>query len=191
MKKSPLPARYNKGRVQKRGAGTIETEEQFEALLTRYEKLVYTLCCRMTGNIFDAQDLTQDTFLSAYRRLPDFDGEHERAWICRIAVNKCLDYQKSAARRIQPAEEETFSALPDQKADPEAAYLQAESKKEILALCRQLPPPYGEIAEAHFYEERSIREIAEEKGRNIKTVQTQVYRAKGLLKKRLKGGKSG
>ncbi|MDE7318839.1 MAG: RNA polymerase subunit sigma-70, partial [Lachnospiraceae bacterium] len=64
----------------KKGAGTIGTEEQFKTLLTRYEKLVYTLCYRMTGNLFDAQDLTQDTFLSAYQRLPDFDGEHERAW---------------------------------------------------------------------------------------------------------------
>ena len=142
----------------------------------------------MTNNLFDAQDLTQDTFLSAYQRLPDFDGEHERAWICRIAVNKCLDHQKSAARRIQPAEEETFSALPDQNADPETACLLEESRKEVLALCRQLPPPYNEIAEAHFYEERSIKEIAAEKGRNLRTVQTQVYRAKGLLKKRLKGG---
>ena len=142
----------------------------------------------MTGNLFDAQDLTQDTFLSAYQRLPDFDGEHERAWICRIAVNKCLDHKKNAARRIQPTEDETFSELPDQKPNPETACLLEESRKEVLDLCRQLPPPYNEIAEAHFYEERSIREIAEEKGRNIRTVQTQVYRAKGLLKKRLKGG---
>lgn len=126
--------------------------------------------------------------MSAYQRLPDFDGEHERAWICRIAVNKCLDYKKSAARRIQPAEEEIFSELSDRKSDPEAACLLEESRKEVLELCRKLPPPYNEIAEAHFYEERSIREIADEKGRNIRTVQTQVYRARGFLKKRLKGG---
>lgn len=169
-------------------AGTIEAEEQLETLLTKYEKLVYTLCYRMTGNTFDAQDLTQETFLSAYQRLSGFDGVHERAWLCKIAVNKCLDHQKSAARRLQPAEEQTFLELPDRKSDPEAIYLQDESKKEVLSLCRQLPPPYNEIAEAHFYEEKSIKEIAEEKGRNLKTVQTQVYRAKGLLKKRLKGG---
>ena len=171
-------------------AGTIGTEEQFTALLTKYEKLVYTLCFRMTGNLFDAQDLTQETFLSAYQRLPGFDGEHERAWICRIAVNKCLDHQKSAARWIQPAEEQVFLELPDQKSDPEVLCLMDESKKEMLELCRQLPPPYGAIAEAHFCEEKSIKEIAEEKGRNLRTVQTQVYRARGFLKKRLKGGRA-
>lgn len=166
----------------------IGTEEQFSALLEKYERLVYTLCYRMSGNLFDAQDLTQDTFLSAYQRLSGFDGEHERAWICRIAVNKCLDYQKSAARRIRPAEDETFSELPDKKSDPETAYLLEESRKEVLAMCRRLPPPYDEIAEAHFYDEKSVKEIAEEKGRNLRTVQTQIYRAKGLLKKMLKGG---
>lgn len=147
------------------------------------------MCCRMSGNSFDAQDLTQETFLSAYQRLSDFDGEHERAWIIRIATNKCLDYLKSASRRTEPAEDEKLLSLPDQAADPETQYLMTESKKELLALCRQLAPPYDEIAEAHFYEEKTVREIAEEKGRNIRTVQTQVYRAKGLLKKMMKGGR--
>ncbi len=165
----------------------IEGEEQFAALLAKYERLVYTLCCRMTGNPFDAQDLTQDTFLSVYQKLPGFDGRHERAWICRIATNKCLDHQKSAARKMEPAKEEIFLEIPDQASSPEAACLMEESKKEVLALCRQLPPPYDEIAEAHFYEEKSAGEIAAEKGRNPKTVQTQIYRAKALLRKRLKG----
>lgn len=158
-------------------------------MLKKYERLVYTLCCRMTGNPFDAQDLTQETFLSAYQKLSDFDGLHEKAWICRIATNKCLDYLKNTARRAEPAENETFTGIPDQKANPEIAYLLDESKKEVLALCRQLPPPYDEIAEAHFYEEKSIKEIAEEKGRNYKTVQTQIYRAKALMKKQMKGGR--
>lgn len=142
----------------------------------------------MTGNLFDAQDLTQETFLSAYQKLNDFDGEHERAWICRIATNKCLDYLKSASRRAEPTEDETLAELPDRRGNPEAAYLMNESKKEVLALCGQLSPPYDEIARAHFYEEKSVREIAEELGRNVRTVQTQVYRAKALLRKQMKGG---
>lgn len=143
----------------------------------------------MSGNPFDAQDLTQETFLSAYQKLPDFDGAHERAWICRIATNKCLDYLKSASRRTEPSEEKVFTEIPDRRSDPETNYLAKESRKELLALCRQLAPPYDEIAEAHFYEEKTIKEIAEEKGRNLRTVQTQVYRAKALLKKQLKGGR--
>lgn len=155
----------------------------------KYERLIYTLCYRTTGNLFDAQDLTQETFLSAYQKLSDFDGEHERAWLCRIATNKCLDYLKSAARRTEPSEDKVFTEIPDRKGDPELKYLVDESREEVLALCRQLSPPYDEIAEAHFYEEKSVKEIAQEKGRNLRTVQTQVYRAKALLKKKLKGGR--
>lgn len=158
-------------------------------MLEKYEKPVYALCFRMSGNPFDAQDLTQETFLSAYQRLADFDGSYERAWILKIATNKCLDYLKSAARRTEPADEEKLFRVPDQTADPETQYLLSESKEEVLAMCRRLAPPYDEIAKAHFYEEKTVREIAEEKGRNIRTVQTQVYRAKGLLKKQLKGGR--
>ena len=164
----------------------IEGEEQFAALLAKYERLVYTLCCRMTGNPFDAQDLTQDTFLSAYLHREKLPRGYERQWL-GIATNKCLDHQKSAARKMEPAKEEIFLEIPDQASSPEAACLMEESKKEVLALCRQLPPPYDEIAEAHFYEEKSAGEIAAEKGRNPKTVQTQIYRAKALLRKRLKG----
>lgn len=166
-----------------------DTEEQFAEFLTKYEKLVYTLCYRMVKNPFDAQDLTQDTFLSAYQKLSEFDGAHERAWICKIATNKCLDYLKSASRRIEPAKEEIFLELPDGKESPENAFLLEESKREVQKLCQKLPAPYNEIAEAHFYEEKSVKEIAKEKGRNVKTVQTQVYRAKALLKKQLKGGR--
>jgi len=142
----------------------------------------------MTGNIFDAQDLAQETFLSAYQKLSDFQGVHERAWICKIATNKCLDFLKSASRRTIPATEETFDEILDWRQAPEQQYLMVESKNEVLSLCRQLSPPYNEIAEAHFYEEKSAKEIAEEKNRNVKTVQTQIYRARAMIKKKLRGG---
>lgn len=142
----------------------------------------------MSGNPFDAQDLTQETFLSAWKRWEEFDGRHEKAWICRIATNKCLDFLKSRERKPEKLEEETLTGIPDHRSGPEGQYLMNESREMVRALCRQLSPPYDEIAEAHFYEEKSVREIAEEKGRNIKSVQTQVYRAKAQLKKLMKGG---
>ena len=49
---------------------------------------------------------------------------------------------------------------------------------------------YDKIAREHFYEEKSAREIAEESGKNLKTVQTQIYRAKALIKKQMEGGSS-
>ena len=81
--------------------------------MQRYEKLVYSICYRMVKNPFDAQDLTQETFLSVYKKLPEFDGTYERAWICKIATNKSLDYMKQAARKTEPQEEVYFEEMQD------------------------------------------------------------------------------
>ncbi|MGN0297815.1 MAG: RNA polymerase sigma factor [Lachnospiraceae bacterium] len=173
--------------LEKGGESDINTEERFEQLLHQYEKLVYTICLRTTKNEFDAQDLTQDTFLSVYRNLEQFDGTYERAWICRIATNKCLDYLKSAKRTEEPLEDTMLETAMDTRDGPEQQYLEKEAREQVLRLCRALSPPYDEIAEAHFYEEKSAREIAEETGRNLKTVQTQIYRAKAMIRKLMKG----
>ena len=73
------------------------------ALMDRYQNLIFSICYQMTGDYFAAEDLTQDTFVSAYRNLEQFDGSYEKAWLCRIAANKCTDYLKSAKRRSEPA----------------------------------------------------------------------------------------
>ena len=77
----------------------------------------------MTGNQFDAEDLTQDTFLSIYKNLATFQKEYEKAWVCRIATNKGLDFLKGAGRRSEPKEDTYFEELKDQTASPEESYL--------------------------------------------------------------------
>lgn len=57
--------------------------------------------------------------------------------------------------------------------------------KQLLAACKQLKSPYNEVARMHFYEERTAAEIAKTTNNNVKTIQTQIYRAKTMLKKLL------
>lgn len=78
----------------------MNDEETLERLIRQYQNLIYSICYRLTGDYFDAEDLAQDTFLSAYKNLDHFDGANERAWLCRIATNKCIDYLKRAGRRL-------------------------------------------------------------------------------------------
>ena len=137
------------------------------------------------GNPFDAEDLTQDVFLCAYKSLPSFDGTHEKAWLSRIAVHKCLDYLKAAGRRTIPTDDSYFSVLTDSHSSPEEACLLSDSKKQVYLLCQQLNSPYREIAAAHFCDEMTVREIAEKRNQNPRTIQTQLYRAKNMLKKLL------
>ena len=169
----------------------INDEAYFEYLLVTYEKLVYSICFRAVGNQFDAEDLTQDTYIAVYKNLSTFDRHYEKAWITKIASNKCLDFLKSAKRNVLPAEEETFYQMEDQRGSPEDSYLQKESKEYVYLICQRLKDPYKTVATQHFYLEKSAAQIAGERKTNIKTIQTQIYRAKAMLKKIVKEEQTG
>lgn len=66
---------------------------------------------------------------------------------------------------------------------PELIYLNRESGKKVLELCRKLKKPYDAIAVMYFCEEMTAQEIADKQQKNLKTVQTQIYRAKAMMKK--------
>jgi RNA polymerase sigma-70 factor (ECF subfamily) len=64
--------------------------EAFAVLVTRYQRMVFALALRMTGSRDEAQDVTQTSFLNAFRRLADFRGEASfKTWIYGIALNEC------------------------------------------------------------------------------------------------------
>ena len=155
---------------------------QIDELVDMYSDLVFSICLKITGNYFDAQDLTQETFLSAFKT-PNFDGAYPKAWLCKIATNKCLDYLKRAERRSIPTEEEYFLTLSCEERGTEEIAIEHSVRDQLKAACEGLKPPYNEIALEHFYYEKEARVIAQERNSNIKTIQTQIFRAKGMLKK--------
>lgn len=160
-------------------------EEQLSALIDSYGNLVFSICYKMTSDYFASEDLSQETFLSAYKHLSEFDGQYEKAWICRIATNKCLDYLNSAGRRMIPTEDVGMDdgRMPDVRGTPESICLEEEVRATLLARCRSLKPPYDEIAKAYYYDEMDAGEIALQRGMKLKTVQTQIYRARSMLRK--------
>ncbi len=172
-------------------ADKIDKEAYFNYLLDTYERLVYSICFKMTGNQFDAEDLAQETFLSVYKNLATFQRDYEKAWICKIATNKGLDFLKSAKRRSEPKEDTYFEELKDNKESPEEAYLRRESKEYVYTVCQSLKSPYREVATEHFYREKTAKEIAEEQDKGIKTIQTQIYRAKAMIRKIMEGRAAG
>lgn len=165
--------------------GIIQTSknQSIEAAINDYSRLILTICYTMTGDRFEAEDLTQETFVSAYANLDRFDGINMKAWLARIASNKCKDYLKSAARRIIPSSNEAFGMVKDQDPLPEEVLLHHDAKEQMLALCEKLNEPYKTISKEHFCNNKSAQEIAENTEKNIKTIQTQIYRAKAMLQK--------
>lgn len=161
----------------------ISTEEYYEYLIDTYQNLVFTICFKFVRDYFDAEDLAQETFLAAYKNLSSFDRKNDKAWLCRIATNKCLDFLKRAERRSIPTEDEYFMLQKCSTPSPEDNVLEYELKHQLKQRCSTLKPPYQEIALDYFYQELTPSQIADKTGKNLKTVQTQIYRAKAMLQK--------
>lgn len=169
-------------KTDEKGGDLINAEQQLEFWIDTYQNLIYSICYKFTGNYFDAEDLAQETFLSAFKSMAFFDGTNERAWLCKIATNKCLDHLKRAGRKSIPTEDEYFTVISSPES-VEEKYLEQEVRERLYNCCCRLKTPYREAALDYYYYELEISEIVEKTGKNIKTLQTQIYRAKGMLRK--------
>lgn len=161
----------------------IDSKQYLAQMIEQYQNLIFSICVNKTKDYFIAEDLTQETFLSAFQNLGSFDGKNEKAWLCRIATNKCIDYNKQAARRMIPTEDTELGQFPASGEGLEKDYIEREVYTELKEQCSRLKPPYDKIAAMYFVEEKRADEIAEITRKNLKTVQTQIYRARAMLRK--------
>ena len=160
------------------------TREKFDRLVERYERLVYTVCFQLTRDAAVSEDLTQETFLSAYLHRETMPAGYERQWLGRIAANKAKDHLQSAWKRrtVLPGDE----ALPPGEAPgAEELALQRSGAAELRFAIENLREPYGQVCRLCLLEERTPEEAALALGRPVKTVHTQLSRGKGLLRKQL------
>ncbi|WP_298843670.1 RNA polymerase sigma factor [Clostridium sp.] len=157
-------------------------EEQFANYIKQYERLIITICLSFTKSYFDAEDLAQQTFLSAYTNYSKFDGVNFKAWITRIAINKCKDFLKSPVRVSFSLSNEDFECLKDKGDTPEEVLLEKHSKTKIYKLCERLKEPYRTVSINYFCEDIKLSDMAKDTGISLKTLQTHLYRSKKLLK---------
>ncbi|MEF9853320.1 MAG: sigma-70 family RNA polymerase sigma factor [Hydrogenoanaerobacterium sp.] len=161
------------------------TNEEFTQLVTRYEKLVFTICYQMVRDYGEAENLTQEAFFSAYKSIDSCRPESYKPWLARIAANKARDYLKSAfVRHNVISTDEWFDAIETGK-PPGEIYEAIESEQYIKEKVHLLKEPYCKVSKLYFLEEKNIDEISALLKRPKKTIQTQIYRAKFLLKKML------
>ena len=136
----------------------------------------------MTKNYFDAEDLAQETFLSAYRSFNRFDGKNPKAWITAIAVNKCRDFLRSPAYRNRSLSNEDMELVTDDSPTPEECAEKKSSDSLVQYLCGRLKEPYRSVAESYFCNGKKLSEMAKETGQSLRTLETRLYRSKKLLK---------
>ena len=160
----------------------INKEEEFELIAAQYQKLIFTVCLSFIKNYFDAEDLTQETFLSAYNHFGTFDGKNPKAWLTAIAANKCRDYLKSPLRKTANLSTEELDCIEDSRASPEQEAINNDNVSMIHKFCGRLKEPYRTVATSYFCGNVKLSQLSRTTGQNLKTLETQLYRAKKLLK---------
>ncbi|MDL2293643.1 sigma-70 family RNA polymerase sigma factor [Ruminococcaceae bacterium OttesenSCG-928-D13] len=168
------------------------TDARFGEIVAQYERLVYTICYQFTRDHHTAEDLVQETFISAYRHRDACPEDSMKPWLSRIAANKAKDYLKSAYNRrvMTPGED----GLPETKGNgvlfitesqPEDITIGRELLRMVSDDIRALKEPYHQVAVLYFLEEQTVEEISKRLDRPPKTVHTQLFRAKKLLQQKL------
>ncbi|PKB19044.1 RNA polymerase sigma-70 factor (ECF subfamily) [Novosphingobium kunmingense] len=163
----------------------------FSALLARHRDPVFRLARHHTGNDSEALDVTQECFVSAFANLARYDPARPlRAWLLRIALNKCRDWwRKRAVRRLfafaRPLEE--AAEVADLAPDPEQALSAARETARIRRALAALPAQLKEPLILCAIEGLAQGEAALMLGISRKAVETRIYRARQKLSETLEG----
>lgn len=160
----------------------IIEKEHFEDYIIKYQHLIITICLSFTKNYFDAEDLAQQTFLYAYKNLDEFDGNNFKAWLTTIAANKCKDHIKCASNRLCVLSDEEYKYIEDDMELPEEIIVKSENEKRVEMLCGRLKEPYRTVSLNYFCRNIKLSDMAKSTGKSLRTLETQLYRAKKLLK---------
>lgn len=186
------------------GAGKPESElvaqakagssEAFEELVNRYERRIFRLAMRLTGNTEDAEDVLQETFLKAFEHLPDFRQDSRfYTWLVRIAVNEGLmKLRKRRSDRSEPLEDavdDDGQVIPrdfrDWKPNPEQLTSQEEMERILLGAAAQLPPSLRTVFMLRDVEELSTEETAQALNLTLGAVKARLFRARFQLREEL------
>jgi RNA polymerase sigma-70 factor (ECF subfamily) len=151
----------------------------FETLINKHQRMIYSLCYRMTGSLADAQDLAQETFIEAYRHLAGYRAEARfSSWLYRIGVNRCLNWKKRQALERRLKEEKP----------PEAVTSSEDGARthEVQQALMKLPPKQRAAIVLTVYDGLNHAEAARILGCSETTVSWRLFAARARLKRLLK-----
>ncbi|MBQ5508178.1 MAG: RNA polymerase sigma factor, partial [Muribaculaceae bacterium] len=160
------------------------------ALFDKYSPELMAVIFRYVGDDDDAQDVLQDTFISAYSNIERFKWEGEgslRAWLNRIAVNKSLNFLRMAKRlSASQMPVEAIGDPPDDNDEDTTTAVNGLDAATILEMVSQLPDGYRTVFNLYCLDGYSHQQIAKQLGISEKTSSSQLARAKALLARKIK-----
>ena len=162
--------------------------EAFATLVARHQQFVYNLAWRTLGNQQEAEDMTQETFVRAWRALPRFRQQAQfRTWLYRIVVNLCYNRLPKLRREFDALGEEVMETLPTQPFENPAVHVEHNERRAFLhQQINALPEAQRLLIMLRYQQELSYQEIATIVGRPLGTVKTGLFRARLRLRKALR-----
>ena len=161
----------------------------FNAIVLRYQDAVYGLALRMLGHREAAEDVTQEAFVAAWRRIDTFRGGAFRSWLFTIAANRARDELRRGVRRpatsLDAARDDPDRAdidPPDRDPGPQAAAEQGEMRAALEAALGGLPADWREVVVLSDIHGMDYAEIAQVTGIALGTVKSRLSRARARLR---------
>lgn len=146
--------------------------EYIEEIIRKYSSSMLKTAFSLLKSTADAEDAVQEAFIKLLTKAPEFENdEHRKAWLLRVTVNISKNVLKSAKRKNLPLTEE----IP---------YM--EKNDDVLPYVLSLDEKYRAVIHLYYYENYSIKEIAEILSLPAATVGTRLSRARKMLEKSLK-----
>jgi RNA polymerase sigma-70 factor (ECF subfamily) len=164
----------------------------YNTLVQRYQRQVYNLAYRMLGNAEDAGDLVQDTFLRAYGALASFRQDASfLTWLYKIASNLCIDHLRSRKTRHAlsldaETEEGREPAASMRTSGPEEIAVRGAVQDVVHHAIQNLPERYRVVVIMRHLHDMSVEEIAHALELPTGTVKTHLFRAREMLRGRLR-----
>ena len=161
-------------------------QDAYAEIMRRHREAVYRLIRGHTGNPEEALDLVQDAFISAFKHLDRYDQSRPfRAWLARIAINKCRDWsRRRAVRRIfllDFAASEAIGSVPDPNPGADDSTADRQELDLLWNAVSRLPRSLKEPLILRTIDGLSQAETAAALGISEKAVETRIYRARRSL----------
>ena len=162
------------------------TPPTWEEVVRTHSARVYRLAYRLTGNVHDAEDLTQEVFVRVFRSLSSYTPGTFEGWLHRITTNLFLDMVRRRQRiRFDALPDDVGDRLASREAGPEQVYEQMNLDPEIQAALDALPPDFRVAVVLCDLEQLSYEEIAATLGIKVGTVRSRIHRGRVLLREAL------
>ena len=155
----------------------------FEALVRNHQRMVHSLTFRMTGSPADAEDLAQEAFIRAYEQIGTFHGNAKfSTWLYRIAVNTCLNWRQSEARRFR-LQTDCANELSTRHVNGGPAPADQPANQQVQAALLKLPAKQRAAVVLTVYDGLNHAEAAQVLGCSETTVSWRVFAARQKLKR--------